>query len=112
LFFLQNFDRNHEKAIFDHSRGNFEPNHHREVKKRPRAVIIGLDAATWTLTPPWIAEGGMPNLAKLMKAGVSGTLQSVLPPITPPAWTSFMTGKNPGKNGIFHFVETERAVLQ
>ena len=42
-----------------------------------------------------------------MKAGVSGTLESILPPITPPAWTSFMTGKNPGKHGIFHFVETE-----
>jgi len=82
------------------------PNHHREVKKRPKAVIIGLDAATWTLIHPWIAEGGMPNLAKLMKAGVSGTLQSVLPPITPPAWTSFMTGKNPGKHGVFHFIET------
>ena len=41
-------------------------------------------------------DGGrkMPNLAKLMKAGVSGTLESILPPITPPAWTSFMTGKN------------------
>jgi predicted AlkP superfamily phosphohydrolase/phosphomutase len=78
------------------------------MKKRPKVVIIGLDAATWTLIRPWIAEGGMPNLAKLMKAGVSGTLQSVLPPITPPAWTSFMTGKNPGKHGVFHFVETER----
>ncbi len=49
----------------------------------------------------------MPNLARLMKDGVSGSLESVLPPITPPAWTSFMTGKNPGKHGIFHFVETE-----
>ena len=78
------------------------------MKKRPKVVIIGLDAATWTLIRPWIAEGGMPNLAKLMKAGVSGPLQSVLPPITPPAWTSFMTGKNPGKHGVFHFVETER----
>src|SRR5437899_10426960 len=47
----------------------------------------------------------MPNLSKLMDAGVSGKLESVLPPITPPAWTSFMTGKNPGKHGIFHFVE-------
>ena len=51
----------------------------------------------------------MPNLAKLMQTGVSGTLESVLPPITPPAWTSFMTGKNPGKHGIFHFVETEHS---
>jgi len=77
------------------------------VKKHPKVVIIGLDAATWTLIRPWIAEGGMPNLANLMRAGVAGSLQSVLPPITPPAWTSFMTGKNPGKHGVFHFVETE-----
>ena len=77
------------------------------MKKVPKVVVIGLDAATWTLIRPWMAEGSMPNLAKLMKAGVSGTLESILPPITPPAWTSFMTGKNPGKHGIFHFVETE-----
>ena len=83
-------------------------NHHHEVKKRPKVVIVGLDAATWTLIRPWIAEGGMPNLAQLMRAGVCGPLQSVLPPITPPAWSSFMTGKNPGKHGVFHFVETER----
>ena len=77
------------------------------MKKVPKVVVIGLDAATWTVIRPWMAEGKMPNLAKLMKAGVSGTLESILPPITPPAWTSFMTGKNPGKHGIFHFVETE-----
>ena len=76
------------------------------MKKDPKVVIIGLDAATWTLIRPWMAEGGMPNLAKLMKEGVSGTLRSILPPITPPAWTSFMTGKNPGKHGVFHFIET------
>jgi predicted AlkP superfamily phosphohydrolase/phosphomutase len=78
------------------------------MKKDPKAVIIGLDAATWTLIRPWMAEGGMPNLARLMKAGVSGKLESILPPITPPAWTSFMTGKNPGKHGIFNFVEAEQ----
>lgn len=77
------------------------------MKKDPKVVVIGLDAATWTVIRPWMADGSMPNLAKLMRTGVSGTLQSILPPITPPAWTSFMTGKNPGKHGIFHFVETE-----
>src|SRR2546423_4509276 len=76
------------------------------MKKNPKVVIIGLDAATWTLIRPWMAEGGMPNLAKLMKEGVSGAFRSILPPITPPAWTSFMTGKNPGKHGVFHFIET------
>ncbi len=77
------------------------------MKKDPKVVVIGLDAATWTLIRPWMEEGSMPNLAKLMRHGVSGALQSVLPPITPPAWTSFMTGKQPGKHGIFNFVETE-----
>lgn len=78
-----------------------------KVEKRPKAVVIGLDAATWTVIRPWIAQGAMPNLAKLITGGVSGTLESVLPPITPPAWTSFMTGKNPGKHGIFNFVQSK-----
>ena len=79
------------------------------MKKEPKAVIVGLDAATWTLIQPWMAEGSMPNLARLVREGVKGSLQSVLPPITPPAWTSFMTGKQPGKHGIFNFVESEQA---
>ncbi len=77
------------------------------MKNVPKVVVIGLDSATWTVIRPWMAEGSLPNLAKLMQTGVSGSLESVRPPITPPAWTSFMTGKNPGKHGIFHFVETE-----
>ena len=70
-------------------------------------MIVGLDAATWDLVSPWVAEGHMPNLARLMSEGTSGKFQSVFPPITPPAWTSFTTGKNPGKHGIFHFMEAK-----
>lgn len=72
-----------------------------------RTLIIGLDAATFDLINPWIAEGKLTNLAGLMRDGVWGRLASVLPPITPPAWTSFMTGKNPGKHRIFHFMEAQ-----
>ena len=72
--------------------------------KAPRLLIVGLDAATFDLICPWIAEGKLPNLAALMKNGAWGRLASILPPVTPPAWTSFMTGKNPGKHGIFHFL--------
>ena len=75
--------------------------------KNPRVMIVGLDAATWDLIRPWLAEGHMPNLARLMSEGTSGKFQSVFPPITPPAWTSFTTGKNPGKHGIFHFMEAK-----
>ena len=73
--------------------------------KRVKLLIVGLDAATLDLINPWVAEGKLPNIARLMSAGASGRLASILPPITPQAWTSFMTGKNPGKHGIFEFME-------
>jgi predicted AlkP superfamily phosphohydrolase/phosphomutase len=73
--------------------------------KTPKVLIVGLDSATFDLARPWIDEGKLPSLAALMKNGAWGGLASVVPPITPPAWTSFMTGKNPGKHGIFHFLE-------
>jgi predicted AlkP superfamily phosphohydrolase/phosphomutase len=73
----------------------------------PKVVIFGLDSATWDLMGPWIAKGILPNLAKLIEQGVSGHLESAIPPLTPPAWTSFMTGKNPGKHGIFNFLESQ-----
>jgi predicted AlkP superfamily phosphohydrolase/phosphomutase len=75
--------------------------------KTPKIVIIGLDSATWDLLGPWSANGLLPNLSRLVSTGVSGELESAIPPLTPPAWTSFMTGKNPGKHGIFYFLEPQ-----
>jgi predicted AlkP superfamily phosphohydrolase/phosphomutase len=69
--------------------------------------MIGLDSATLDLILPWAEQGLLPNLNRLLSEGASARLMSSLPPITPPAWTSFMTGKNPGKHGIFHFVEPQ-----
>ena len=70
-----------------------------------KVLVIGLDGATPQLVFPWAKEGKLPNLAKLVEDGVSGNLRSILPPMTAPAWTSFMTGKNPGKHGVYHFIE-------
>jgi len=75
--------------------------------EKQKIFVIGWDSATWDLMHPWIADGKLPNLAKLIDQGVYGKLESVVPPLTPPAWTSFMTGKNPGKHGIFHFFEPQ-----
>ena len=68
-----------------------------------RVLVIGLDGATFNLIDPWVADGDLPELARLMNAGSHGELRSTFPPLTPPAWSSFMTGKNPGKHGIFAF---------
>jgi predicted AlkP superfamily phosphohydrolase/phosphomutase len=51
--------------------------------------------------------GKLPNLARLKRDGVTGPLRSIIPPITAPAWCSFMTGKNPGKHGVFEFLLRE-----
>jgi predicted AlkP superfamily phosphohydrolase/phosphomutase len=69
-----------------------------------KLLIIGLDGATFDLIKPWAAEGKLPTLAKLMQDGVTGDLESTLPPVTSPAWPTFMTGKNPGKHGVFDFI--------
>jgi predicted AlkP superfamily phosphohydrolase/phosphomutase len=71
-------------------------------------LIVGLDGATFDLMLPWIDEGHLPNLAKLLRSGSRSRLESTIPPITPCAWSSFMTGKNPGKHGLFDFVEPDR----
>ncbi len=74
-------------------------------------LVVALDGATFDLLSPWLAEGTLPTLARLIAAGASGELSSTLPPLTAPAWVSFMTGKNPGKHGIFDFFRPHAADL-
>ena len=73
--------------------------------KKQRVLVIGLDGASLRLIKSWASEGKLPTFKKMLEKGVSGGLRSVIPPYTPPAWTSFMTGKNPGKHGIFGFMD-------
>jgi len=72
-----------------------------------RVLILGLDGATWTILDRWIADGTLPNLGRLRERGAWGPLASTIPPLTPPAWASFLTGKNPGRHGVFHFAEID-----
>ncbi len=73
-----------------------------------RVLIIGLDGATFDVIHPLINEGRLPNIARLMKNGTWGNLKSTIPPISLPAWPSFMTGMNPGKHSIFSFNERDK----
>ncbi|MBX3395971.1 MAG: alkaline phosphatase family protein [Phycisphaerae bacterium] len=69
-----------------------------------RLLLIGLDGATFDVLGPLMDRGLMPELKDLVDRGVSGPLESTRPPITPAAWTTFMTGKGPGKHGIIDFL--------
>lgn len=67
--------------------------------------MIGLDGGTFDLIQPFVKQGHLPNLGKWMKEGAWAPLESTIPPVTASAWTSFMTGKNPGAHGLFDFME-------
>ncbi|MBN1318427.1 MAG: alkaline phosphatase family protein [Anaerolineales bacterium] len=69
-----------------------------------RILIFGVDGATFNLIRPWAAAGFLPNFARMLEQGVHGDLESTLPPVTSPAWPTFMTGCNPGKHGVFDFI--------
>lgn len=71
--------------------------------KRKKVVVVGVDGATFKIIDPLIKSGKLPNIAHLITNGVSGYLQSTIPTVSPVAWTSFMTGKNPDKHGIYDF---------
>lgn len=74
-----------------------------ERKGARKCLVVGLDGATFDLLDPWMEEGLLPSLKKLVTKGARGELQSTIPPSTAPAWVSMVTGKNPGKHGIFDF---------
>lgn len=66
-----------------------------------KLIVVGLDGAHWELIQPWIQEGSLPNIEKIVQSGVWGDMLSCFPPVTFPNWKCYSTGKNPGKIGIF-----------
>src|SRR6266850_1721707 len=69
-----------------------------------RAVILGFDGMDPVLAARFIAEGMLPNLAKLQARGSFRKLRTTFPAISPVAWSTFMTGVNPGKHNIYDFL--------
>ena len=70
-----------------------------------KVLIIGIDGGTFDIILPLIKDGKLSNIRYLMENGSHGYLETTMPPMTFPAWTTFMTGVNPGKHGIFDFTE-------
>ena len=72
--------------------------------KVKKVIFLGLDGLEPTLTEKFLAEGKMPNLAKLREQGQYSTLRTTFPPLSPVAWSTFATGSNPGKHQMFDFL--------
>ncbi len=67
----------------------------------PGLVVLGWDAATWDLLSPWVADGKLPNLARMMESGSYGPIRSTALPVSPAAWSTIITGQNPARHGVF-----------
>lgn len=80
----------------------------RRPAKTERVVVLGLDGLEPTRVERLMAAGRLPNLQALSQQGCYHRLGTTLPPLSPVAWSSFSTGVNPGKHGIFGFVERDR----
>jgi predicted AlkP superfamily phosphohydrolase/phosphomutase len=72
-----------------------------------QVVIVGLDGMAPELAERYMAEGKLPNLAKLKADGFYGRLRTTTPAISPVAWSSFMTGSEPSKHNIFDFLSRD-----
>lgn len=75
----------------------------------PRLTVIGLDSATFDVIDPLLAEGELPNLARLFATGSRGVLRSTTHPLTPQAWATMVTGVNAGRHGLCDFTERDES---
>jgi predicted AlkP superfamily phosphohydrolase/phosphomutase len=83
---------------------------HRGAATRPvtkQVVVLGFDGADPKLAAKWMAEGKLPNLARLAREGTFKPLGTTNPPESPVAWASFATGLNPGGTGIYDFLKRD-----
>ena len=77
------------------------------MKRKTKVFVLGLDGASWNVLEPLINEGKLPNFKRLIESGTSGKLESVMPPISVPAWKCYSTGKTPGELGIYSFLSID-----
>jgi len=77
-----------------------------------RTVVIGIDGVSHDILKHYVDAGELPCIASAARRGSFSMLRSVMPPASPPAWTTITTGVNPGKHGIFDFVQHNPRTLQ
>src|SRR5262245_20790539 len=69
-----------------------------------RVLVLALDSVCWDVLLPLVEDGTMPALGSFLKHAHYGVLESTIPQHTAAAWTTWLTGKNPGQHGVIVFV--------
>jgi predicted AlkP superfamily phosphohydrolase/phosphomutase len=72
-----------------------------------KVIVLGFDGVDARYTEQWMNEGKLPNLAKLRAEGTFRALRPTIPAQTPVSWSTFSTGIDPGRTGIFDFLRRD-----
>jgi len=78
-----------------------------QTQEHPTVVVLGFDGMDPVLCERMMDAGQLPNLDKMRKLGGYRPLGTTIPPQSPVAWASFITGANPGVHGIFDFIHRD-----
>ncbi|OXU14461.1 alkaline phosphatase family protein [Sedimentisphaera salicampi] len=70
-----------------------------------KIVLVGLDGVPVKVIEKYVDMGIMPNMAELIRKGAFRQTSSAIPEVSSTAWSSIITGKNPGEHGIYGFTE-------
>jgi predicted AlkP superfamily phosphohydrolase/phosphomutase len=83
----------------------------RRRRRRPahirRLIIVGFDGQEPSLTDALLEKKRLPHFARLAEQGCYRRLRTTSPPVSPVAWSSFATGTDPGRHGIFDFIDRD-----
>ncbi len=77
-----------------------------------KIIIFGIDGASLDFIFSQIEKGALTNFQRLIEDGSWGRLCSTVIPNSSVAWTTFMTGKNPGKHGIHDFFHLKKGAIK
>jgi len=72
-----------------------------------RVIVLGFDGMDYRVTRALMASGRMPNFSRLAMSGTFAPLRTSIPPQSPVAWSSVITGRSPGAHGIFDFIHRD-----
>ena len=77
------------------------------VFAQQKVIVLGFDGVDARYTERWMNEGKLPNLARLRDMGTFRPLRPTVPAQTPVSWSTFSTGIDPGRTGIFDFLRRD-----
>ena len=70
-----------------------------------RIFVLGLDGFSFSFLNNSYFEYVMPYFYSICRSYMAKEMKSVYPVVSSVAWTSFATGSNPGKHGIYGFTD-------